>query len=77
MAAVPQSRTDLVAEAVQEQVQAAERRLDLLGVLLWQPAESSAAGAPGKVSALQEQKQLSSPKRRPKTVGLTVWRMRM
>lgn len=48
----------LVGEAVEQQVQAAERRLDLLLRLLRrQPAEGSAAGAPGEVATLQDQEQ--------------------
>lgn len=48
----------LMSEAVQQQVQAAERRLDLLlWLLCWQPAEGSAAGAPGEVATLQDHSQ--------------------
>lgn len=45
---------DLSSEPVQKQVQNAARGLHLLlGVLLGQPAERSAAGAPGEVSTLR------------------------
>lgn len=47
------SAADLTAETLQQQVQAADRSMDvLLGVLQGQPAEGSAAGAPGVVPAL-------------------------
>lgn len=44
-----------MSEAVQQQVKAAKWGLDaLLGILCWQPAECSAAGAPGEVATLQD-----------------------
>lgn len=53
MTCVCVSAADLTAETLQQQVQAADRSVDaLLGVLQGQPAEGSAAGAPGEVPAL-------------------------
>lgn len=47
---------DLTAETVQQQVQEAERSVDaLVGLLHGQPAEGSAAGAPGEVPALPKE----------------------
>lgn len=47
---------NLVSEAVQQQVQAADRSLDpLVRFLSRQPAEGSAAGAPGERPPLQEE----------------------
>lgn len=55
---LPELVAHLVGEAVQQQVQAADRRLDpLLRLLCWQPAEGSAAGAPGEVATLQDHDQ--------------------
>lgn len=49
-------RPNLVSEAVQQQVQAADRSLDsLVRFLCRQPAEGSAAGAPGEHPPLQEE----------------------
>lgn len=63
----------LVGEAVQQQVQAADRRLDpLLRLLCWQPAEGSAAGAPGEVTTLQDHDQRvceQADKNKSKVVG--------
>lgn len=54
----PEPVAHLMGEAVQQQVQAADRRLDpLLRLLRWQPAEGSAAGAPGEVSTLRDHEQ--------------------
>lgn len=47
-----------MSEAVQQKVKAAERRLDsLFWLLCRQPAEGSAAGAPGEVATLQDHNQ--------------------
>lgn len=74
--------TDLMAQAVQQQVQAADRSLDsLVRVLGRQPAERSAAGAPGEIPTLQEDSQTCGPAEghqgHETTCGLTVWRIRM
>lgn len=71
----------LVVEAVQQQIQTADRSLDLLiGLLFGQPAERSAAGAPGKVPTLRTDRK-NQPRhkniRECAAAGLTVWRMRM
>lgn len=51
------TRTNLGAEAVQQQVQTADWSLDALVGFLWsrQPAERSAAGAPREVTTLQQE----------------------
>lgn len=78
------SVADLGAEAVQQQVQDADRGLDVLvGLVLGQPAERSAAGAPGKISTLHREtgplnKRKSQRMRADRfSAGLTVCRMRM
>lgn len=76
---------DLAREAVQQQVQAAERSLDsLVRFLDRQPAERSAAGAPGEVAALKaginvftDRTRQNNTCSRKVAVGLTVWRMSM
>lgn len=85
-AAVRQLTANLHVQTVQQQVQAANWSLDLLiGVLLGQPAERSAARAPGKIPALRDKKskvlswhsQGSSGEKKNQATGLTVCRMRM
>lgn len=52
------SAADLMVETVQQQVQTTDWSVDaLIGVLHRQPAEGSAAGAPGEVATLWEKKQ--------------------